>query len=113
MARVRSIASLSLALPGLERCDRPRQASLRASGVQPGRLAQGPDEKNGRAGRTAGRLPVMIHSFQNERAPLGERGPGRCVAAAGGSVKLALGSKYQTSGRKKSFGFRDEIARHL
>src|ERR1700743_3575130 len=75
IARVRSIASFSLALPGLERCERPRRAPLSASGVQPGRLAQGPDEKKGRAGRTAGRLPVICHSFQNDRTPLGERGP--------------------------------------
>ena len=46
-----------------------------ASGVQPGRLAQGPDEKKGRAGRTAGHVPVIIHSFQNDRASLGRRGP--------------------------------------
>src|ERR1700743_409596 len=75
IARVRSIASFSLALPGFERCERPSNAPLNASGVQPGRLAQGPDEKKGRAGRTAGRLPVICHSFQNERTPLGERGP--------------------------------------
>jgi hypothetical protein len=39
-------------------------------------LAQGPDEKNGRAGRTAG-FPVIAHSFQNDRAALGRRGPGQ------------------------------------
>src|SRR6185312_10165442 len=58
--RVRSMASLSLALPGLERWERPTSAPLRASGVQPGRLAQGPDEKKGRAGRTAGRTTSVI-----------------------------------------------------
>src|ERR1700742_1458153 len=58
-ARVRSMASFNFALPGFERCERPRRAALRASGVQPGRLAQGPDEKKGRAGRTAGILPVI------------------------------------------------------
>src|SRR5690242_1572665 len=61
---VRSMASLSLALPGLERCERPSSAPLRASGVQPGRLAQGPDEKKGRAGRTAGIIPVMFIPFR-------------------------------------------------
>src|SRR6202012_3400491 len=59
IARVRSIASFSFALPGFERCERPNRAPLSASGVQPGRLAQGPDEKKGRAGRTAGILPVI------------------------------------------------------
>src|SRR5579862_2094406 len=63
-AFVRSIASLSLILPGLERCDRPSSAPLKASGVQPGRLAQGPDEKKGRAGRTAGIVPVMFIPFR-------------------------------------------------
>jgi hypothetical protein len=67
--------SFSFALPCLERCERDRHASFSASGVQPGRLAQGPDEKKGRAGRTAGTVPVISHSFQNDRAPLGERGP--------------------------------------
>src|SRR6185312_2748463 len=64
---VRSMASLSFALPGLERCERLRSASLRACGVHPGRLAQGPEEKKGRAGRTAGAFAVIAdHSFQNE-----------------------------------------------
>src|SRR5271168_776863 len=66
ISRVLSMALLSLALPGLERCERPTSAPDRASGVQPGRLAQGPDEKKGRAGRTAGLIPVIDHSFQNE-----------------------------------------------
>src|SRR3954471_6901905 len=57
---VRSMASFSLALPGLERWERPTSAPSRASGVQPGRLAQGPDEKKGRAGRTAGRTDSVI-----------------------------------------------------
>src|SRR4051812_25318179 len=61
--RVRSMASFSLALPGLERWERPTSAPLRASGVQPGRLAQGPDEKKGRAGRTAGLLPWLATSL--------------------------------------------------
>src|SRR5262249_32503114 len=55
-----SIASLSLALPGLERWERPTSAAFKASGVQPGRLAQGPDEKKGRAGRTAGCFTSVI-----------------------------------------------------
>src|SRR4029078_4276921 len=63
-ALVRSIASLSLALPGFERCERPSNAPLSASAVQPGRLAQGPDEKKGRAGRTDGRFPVMFIPFR-------------------------------------------------
>jgi hypothetical protein len=57
-----------LALPGTERCERPNKAPLTASGVRPGRLAQGPEEKNGRAGRTAG-LSVMEHSFPPDVEP--------------------------------------------
>src|SRR5690349_7567706 len=42
------------ALPGLDRCERPTSALASTSTVQPGRLAQGPDEKFGLAGFTAG-----------------------------------------------------------
>src|ERR1700730_12561385 len=48
------MAACSRALPGLERCDRPRIAVLRFSGAHPGRLAHGPEENSGRAGRMAG-----------------------------------------------------------
>src|SRR5215217_8427997 len=44
------------ALPGLLRCERPTSALASASTVQPGRLAQGPDEKLGFAGFTAGAI---------------------------------------------------------
>src|ERR1044071_7801042 len=53
-ARVRSTASTIFFLPSLDRWDRPTAASIRTSGVHPGRLAQGPDEKSGRAGRMFG-----------------------------------------------------------
>src|SRR5215471_10797270 len=72
MARVRSITSFNLALPALERCERPRQASWSASSDHPGRLAQGPDEKQGLAGRASG---FMAYSFQNSCDPLGGRVP--------------------------------------
>ena len=61
---MRSIARLSLALPILARCERPRAASVRAWRLQPGRLAQGPDEKCGFAGRMPGFALVMCLSFQ-------------------------------------------------
>src|SRR5580658_1194809 len=57
------MARLSFALPGFERCERPRKAPLRACKLQPGRLAQGPDEKCGTFGRTVG-IGVMGLSFQ-------------------------------------------------
>src|SRR6266851_2844628 len=58
-ARERSITSLSLALPASERCERPSAALARPSNVHPGRLAQGPEEKQGLFGRVAG-LDVII-----------------------------------------------------
>src|SRR6185437_4021600 len=60
-SRVRSMARLSFALPALERWERPRTASLRACAVQPGRLAQGPDEKCGTRGRIEGVVLIMIY----------------------------------------------------
>src|SRR5579872_3867906 len=58
--RVRSTTSTSFFLPSLDRCDRPTAASFRTSGVQPGRLAQGPDEKSGRAGRRFGFIALSL-----------------------------------------------------
>src|SRR5690606_36877093 len=78
MARVRSIASLSLALPGLARCERPSCASFNVSVVQPGRFLMGPDENRRSAGRTAGfAVPVINLSpiLTDERPPLGADGP--------------------------------------
>src|SRR6185437_3428123 len=71
--RVRSTASTIFFLPSLERWDRPTAASLRASGVHPGRLAQGPDEKSGRAGRAFGF--VMILSLTEELRSVGGAWP--------------------------------------
>src|SRR6266702_5840807 len=59
-ARVRSTASTIFFLPVLDRWDRPTAASKRTSGVHPGRLAQGPDEKSGRAGRMFGFIDLSL-----------------------------------------------------
>src|SRR5882724_12108212 len=59
-ALVRSTASTIFFLPSLDRWDRPVAASLRTSGVHPGRLAQGPDEKSGRAGRMFGFIDLSL-----------------------------------------------------
>ena len=78
IARERSITSRSFALPGLERCERPSKAPASAAGDQPGRLAQGPDEKHGLAGRTFGRggtVMIWLPSLQMGRGPSGGRGP--------------------------------------
>src|SRR5437868_14787144 len=60
VARVRSTASTIFFLPNFERCERPTAASKRESGVHPGRLAQGPDEKSGRAGREFGFIYLSL-----------------------------------------------------
>src|SRR5947208_16507430 len=70
------MARLSFALPILDRCERPRTASVRAWRLQPGRLAQGPDEKCGIAGRTPGGL--LISPILPDRMPLVGEG---CPAA--------------------------------
>ena len=54
IARLRSMTSLSFALPPAARCDRPVQASARTDGDQPGRFAQGPEENKARFGFLSG-----------------------------------------------------------
>src|SRR5262249_47141177 len=76
ISRVRSMARLSLARPGFDRCDRAISASVRAWRFQPGRLAHGPEEKCGTSGRTPGLDVVMI--YPSRWAPLvGEGCPAR------------------------------------
>src|SRR5690606_22314449 len=59
------MASFRRAVPSFALWERPRNALLRTSGDQPGRLAQGPDEKCGLAGLTAGfTWSVMCLPFQ-------------------------------------------------
>src|SRR5579862_886450 len=48
------MTSTHCARPIDERCERPTKAPESADGVQPGRLAQGPDEKHGLTGRRVG-----------------------------------------------------------
>src|SRR5579862_3169889 len=48
------MTSTSLANPGFERCERPLSAPANTAADQPGRLAQGPEEKHGLAGRRVG-----------------------------------------------------------
>src|ERR1700690_2051419 len=45
--RLRSMTSASFDLPILARCERPTAAFFRASRLQPGCLAHGPEEKHG------------------------------------------------------------------
>src|ERR1044072_6620972 len=68
------MARLSFALPTFDRCERPRTASVRFWRFQPGRLAHGPDEKCGVAGRTPG-LVVAISILPDRRPSLGRGVP--------------------------------------
>src|SRR5471032_1230742 len=86
MLRVRSTASTIFFLPILDRWERPTAASLRTSGVHPGRLAQGPDEKSGRAGRMVGF--VISFSLTEEMHSGGGAWPAADIGAAGPVVNV-------------------------
>jgi len=79
---------LSLSLPILARCERPSGASERALRFQPGRLAQGPDEKFGTRGRVLGAVfAIDVSILTDGRAPLGGRVPSMGVGLVGWGVK--------------------------
>ena len=79
--------SLQPLLAELARCERPRTPVSSLSGLQPGGLAQGPEEKCGRAGRAAASVVSHIKlSSQRARAALGRRGP---LPAVSGNVANA------------------------
>src|SRR4029077_1505905 len=90
------MARLSFALPILDRCERPRTASVRACRLQPGRLAQGPDEKCGVTGRTPGGCAMAL-SFQIESSSVGRSVPRSEIRKEGGRVKRGGGSIEQVA----------------
>src|SRR5690606_28333064 len=94
ISRVRSIACCSLVLPTLARCERPSGASRSAPRDHPGRLAQGPEEKLGLAGRTSGLEMVVIAvlPFQIARLSVGRGGPPRQLRLREKKRKGAKGS---------------------
>jgi hypothetical protein len=100
-AFVLSIANLRRALPSLARCDRPRNALSIILEDQPGRFAQGPEEKCGRAGRPAGFVVMSIHSFQNGRAPLGGRVPLALSRETGFFVKSFSQAQHATDAHER------------
>src|SRR5262245_25999917 len=69
------MARLSFALPTLARCERPSAASVRVCRLQPGRLAQGPDEKCGVTGRTPGFVVVILSILPDGRPSVGKGVP--------------------------------------
>src|SRR5262249_35240012 len=81
------MARLSFALPILARCERPSAASVSAWRLQPGRLAQGPDEKCGVAGRTAGIGLVMSSILPDGRPSVGKGVPSPRIKKHSGRVK--------------------------
>src|SRR5207302_6695274 len=90
------MTSASRATPGFERCERPSSAPDNAAGDQPGRLAQGPEEKHGLAGRRVG---FIAPSLPREARPA--RGPG----LDGGTYAAARpGSMLRRSNRAQRRG---------
>ena len=61
ISRVNVMTSLNFFFAVVDLCDRPTQAQFKTSGVQPGRLAHGPDEKKGTRGKAVG---FIICSFE-------------------------------------------------
>src|SRR5438045_4720491 len=68
------MASFRRALPSLARCERPRNALSRAWRDQPGRLAQGPEEKSTLPGRLAGFVAAVMASTLSDSRPSVGRG---------------------------------------
>src|SRR5947209_20494376 len=84
IAREPSITSTSLAKPTPERCERPTSAVSITAGDQPGRFAQGPEEKHGLAGRRVGFIKLFLAKEIRARGPrraailMGEPRPRQC-----------------------------------
>src|SRR3990170_4244162 len=81
------MARLSLALPIFERWERPSSASVRACRLQPGRLAHGPEEKCGTAGRTPGITFDMMSILPDRRPSVGRGVPRTGIGKDRGRVK--------------------------
>src|SRR5205823_14918546 len=79
IAREPSITSTSLAKPTPERCERPTSAASITAGDQPGRFAQGPEEKQGLAGRPVGFIKLFLAKNKHDpkQDTLGGRIAGR------------------------------------
>src|SRR5262249_30481494 len=94
-ARERSMTSTHCAKPGAERCDRPTSAPDKACGDQPGRLAHGPDEKHGLAGRRVGFMtPSLPHKIR-PRATGVACGGEPYVRARDGSIQRACTTRMR------------------
>src|SRR5215813_13938658 len=112
------MASLRRALPSLARCERPRKACSRFCTDQPGRLAQGPEEKKGLTGRLAGLVvEVIALPFQIECPSLGRGGPWRgcwkMPAKSRTRRRRARGKTTAAAERRLAAGRREWRARSL
>src|SRR6516162_7464088 len=65
IARERSTTSTRRARPAAERCERPDRAPSSTAGDHPGRLAQGPEEKHGLAGRRFGFMTLFLRDSRD------------------------------------------------
>jgi len=54
------MASCNFALPKTERCERPSAPSFKQSTLQPGRFAQGPEEKLAQLGLVVGLFMAIV-----------------------------------------------------
>src|SRR5476649_1470365 len=98
-ARVRSTASTIFVFPSLDRCERPVAASMRASGVHPGRLAQGPDEKSAHAGREFGFN--ISFSLTEELHSGGGAWPAADIGAPEAAVNVPICASARSSGLQR------------
>src|SRR6187551_2545131 len=87
------MARLSFALPIFDRCERPSTASVRACRLHPGRLAQGPEEKCGLAGRTPGIGFVMSSTLPDRSLSVGRGVPPAGIRKVQPDVKSGLDHK--------------------
>ena len=77
LSRIRATRTALIAKPTPERCERPVSAASSTAGDHPGRLAQGPEEKQGLAGRRFGfMVPFLQHWARPEL--MGETPRGQC-----------------------------------
>src|SRR5690606_12702525 len=89
ISRIRSMQYCRRALPSFERCERPSDSVLSFSGDQPGGFAQGPEEKNGRAGLRAGSGYSVIKTLLAESSRgVGTAWPAGRNRGVAGQVKL-------------------------
>src|SRR5262249_28192952 len=93
-------------------CERPSSASVRTWRLQPGRLAQGPEEKCGITGRTPGIAELMWSILPDGRPSLGRGVPPSRIRKDGDSVKYGVvcrcsGDDRRTGARLASEPHRD------